>query len=151
MKIERHADETQGTVPYKFAQHLAKIVIPEESIDRTMEPLKEQIMMASLAAAVTGKDARLVLTIECKDGIAHGVRSKMDCECYEDMKKMTEDEIVKAALPSIIKRCKAEAARKGLADIGALLQDILGGDDEDGDEETGDTKESQEQDAQAAS
>ena len=61
--------------------------------------------------------------------------------------------MVKAALPTLIQKLKNDAAGDAIQNfnLSDMLKDILANDDEDGDEETGDTKESQEQDAQAAS
>lgn len=148
--IKNIEDEKQGVAPYQFAQALADSIVPHEMLEQNGERLMEQIAMAALSSAATGEETKIEITIEVKDGIPHGLRSKLVSESYDKLKAMTEDEMVKAVLPTLIQKLKNDAARSAIQsfNLSDMLRDIM--EDEEGDEDDGDTKESQEQDAQAA-
>ena len=136
--IEEIKDEKQGVAPYEFAKALAFSVVPTEILNQSSERLIEQIALATLASAATGEENKIEITIEVKNGIPDGLRSKLISQSYEKLKEMTEDEMVKAVLPTLIMKLKNDAARDAIKSFN--LSDMLR-----------DTKESQEQDAQAAS
>lgn len=155
-------DETKledGQIPAKcswdFTKKAAELIAPSEKTqERQAKEVMEQINIAGLAAVATGKPCSIVITLEMKDGLAEGFQSEITGDALQELAKMDESQIITALVPQLVRKC---SAGNGIPDIGAFLNEILGGlgranDDEEGDDETeGDTKESQQQDAQAAS
>ena len=134
--IEVIKDEKQGAAPYQFAQALALSIMPDGIAESVNERLAEQIAMAALSSAVTGEETKIEITIQVKDCMPHGLHSKMVSESYDKLKAMSEDEMVKAVLPTLVQKLKNDAARDAIQsfNLSDMLRDIMEN-DEDGDEE----------------
>lgn len=120
-----------------FVKRLVEMIGPDEKLgERKAKQIFEQIMFASVAKLVTGKDAKCVYTPKIVDGRLDGISGEITGDAVETMAGMEGEDIIKAAVPHIVFVCE-QASKQ---DFGSFLADFLSkvqADDEDGDEDTG--------------
>ncbi len=126
----------QAKTSQAFVERLIEMIGPDEkSVERQSKQIFEQIMFASVAKLVTGKDVKCVYTPTIVDGRLDGISGEITGDAVEAMAQMGED-IIKAAVPHILFVCN----KANKPDFGSFLADLLAGvqgeeDDGEGDDE----------------
>lgn len=114
--------EIKSKTSQEFIERLIDMIGPDkERLEKQAKYIVKQIMFASIAKLVTGKDGQVVCTPEIIDGHLEGIDSEITGEAVETMADMEAEEIVKAVVPHILFVCSITKK----PDFGSFLADLL--------------------------
>lgn len=148
-KNEMPEGSIKAECAWSFITKAAALAAPWAKPDSKQgSDVMEHIAVATLVQLATGKAASVKISVDIRDGVAKGFIREIDSEGLEQLAKMNEQEIISSIVPQII-----DNMTDTMPNIRDFINDILGGLGKKpaNEDDNGDTKESQEQDAQAAS